>query len=384
MDSTPPVDKQQQQQPSSTPFPSPDVAVHLHPTPSSSSTTLTRLWSQLAQPDAPARDGIAHQLAASPASLDAAILHLQAFHSLINPLAPSPLSPPPSSMHPTNSPPAPPPSTPQPSFSPVSASTSDPPSLASLTQPQAGEAPSPSPDSHQWGSTLILPWPRYRSLHPSASPFELFPLWWLSSLFRPLTDRAFNHCRVRTPWAWARRVVSAPVGLDGMKSTSAWNLLWTWLGCFFSLGCIGLLHQYYTVPRYDWPIMFASHGALATLMFSTPGNNAVQPYHCIVGTLVSTFLAVLIEQNMDTTELLWLAIALSAAAAITTQQLLGCNHPPGGALAVLYIAVPSLQVLGYWYILAAEVGVLITMCVSLVVNNVPLIEGRGYPKAWFG
>ena len=62
------------------------------------------------------------------------------------------------------------------------------------------------------------------------------------------------------------------MGAGGLKSTSLWSLLWTWLGSFLALGCIGLLHQHYTRPRYDWPILLASHGALATLMFSTPGN----------------------------------------------------------------------------------------------------------------
>ena len=75
-----------------------------------------------------------------------------------------------------------------------------------------------------------------------------------------------------------------------------------------------------------------------------------------MGTLVSTFYAVVIERSMDATERLWLAIALLAAAAITIQQLLGCNGSPRGALAVLYLAVPSVQVPGYWCILAAGGG----------------------------
>ena len=46
---------------------------------------------------------------------------------------------------------------------------------------------------------------------------------------------------------------------------------------------------------------------------------------------------------------------------------------------------PHLQVLGYWgYILAAEVGALIMTLTAVLVNNLPAIEGRKYPKGWLG
>jgi hypothetical protein len=330
----------------------------------------------LARVDETTRERAIKSVATSPHSLDEAVLHLRAVHSLIRAHAPLTAAAPLASSTP-------------PVDAPTSrrlqqTSTWEPQSLAGETEPQSGEAVNPTAEGDRWGETLILPWSQYRELHLKGAVLEVFTLWWLSSVFRPISDRTFNYARLHGPVAFIRRLAQTPLNVDGAKSTSPWNAAWTWVGVFFGIGCIAILHQYYTSPRFDWPVLFASHGALATLIFVTPGNNAVQPYHTFMGTLVSSFYAVVIQQNMDTTELLWLAVALSASASITTMQLLGCNHPPGGALSVLYIAVPTLQVLGYWYILAAEVGALIMTLVAVIVNNLPRIEGRRYPTGWFG
>lgn len=61
-------------------------------------------------------------------------------------------------------------------------------------------------------------------------------------------------------------------------------------------------------------------------------------------------------------------------------ELTGSTHPPGGALSILYIAVPSIQVLGYWYIVAALAGVIILFIVALIFDN--LSKTKRYPAQW--
>ena len=354
-----------------TPLPPSDVIAVLSP-----HATLTQLWSSLSLVDLPTRERAISRLSTLPSSaLDEAALHLRSFHDLLAQV----LGPGLTSSHAPGLIPNPP------SALPIAPLTSSlcPASLSGQTQPQCGEAAHPSEDSVHWGSSVVLPWPQYRQLHSTSPPLSAFIAWWLSSLVRPPSDRSVNSCRLHSPLAVIGRLVSTPLCPDGAKSSSPYNCLWTFVGVFFGLGCVGLLHQYYTT-RYDWPVLFASHGALASIVFVTPGNNAGQPYHTFMGTLVSTSYAVLIEQHMDLQELLWLAVALSSAASITTMQLLGCHHPPGGALSVLYLAVPTLQVLGWWYVLAAEVGALVMTLVALLVNNIPQIEARRYPRSWCG
>ena len=248
-------------------------------------------------------------------------------------------------------------------------------------QPQAGDTPpaqpsstdSPAPDAAKHAP---------EQHQPDRNPRK-FIQWYISCLFPTLHSNTVNYCRINTPWSIVWRWLHTPIAFSHMSPTSWWNALWTWIGVFVGIGCIAILHQYYTNAKHDWPILFASHGALATIIFTTPQNPVVLPYAMFGGTLVSTFYAVVIQRGMNTDEWLWLAVALSAAASITTMQLLGCSHPPGGALSVLYIAVPTLQVLGYWYIIAAEAGVMIMFLVALIVNNIPKLEGRRYPQSWF-
>ena len=344
----------------------PDVHLHLS---SSTHERLLHLWSDLSSLPPPQRDAALHRLC--PSQADEALAHLQLLSSLL------PLKPPPSSS-------PPPASTSSPSPLTTGLYSPYPVDLSGKTQPAAGEAPKPTPDSARWGETVVVPFGAYRSSHSSLSPLLLLPYWWCASVWRPLSDRTVNHCRLHTPVGFIGRL-AGPVkktGVEGAKATSWWNALWTWVGVFTALACVSILHQYYTNSRYDWPMLFASHGALVTIIFCTPGNTVVQPYHTFIGTLIGTFYPVLIAHHMDTTTLLWLAVALSSAAAITTMQLLGCVHPPAGALSVLYLAVPTVQVLGYWYIIAGEVGALIIYLVALIVNNLPRLEARQFPTTW--
>ena len=230
--------------------------------------------------------------------------------------------------------------------------------MGGKTEPQANELPKPTADNDRWGGTLILPYEQYKAAHSQSSHFHTLPYWCCASIWRPLSDRTINHFRIHGPVGFVRRLTQ-PLSkgwgqVEGAKPTSWWSALWTWVGVFTSLACISILHQYYTNSRYDWPMLFASHGALVTILFCTPGNSAVQPYHIFVGTLVGTVYPVLIAHHMDATKLLWLAVALSSSATITTMQLLGCAHPPAGALSVLYLAVPTVQVLGYWSALSGS------------------------------
>ena len=246
--------------------------------------------------------------------------------------------------------------------------------------PQAGDEPTQPTSTATPAPTVSKEPPEQH--YPDRDPVR-FIQWYTGCWFPGFQDKTVNYCQFNTPWAVVWRWLHTPIAFNQTSPTSWWNAIWTYIGVFIGIGCIGILHQYYTVPKHDWPMFFASHGALATIIFTTPQNPVVLPYAMFGGTLVSTFYAVVIQKGINNDEWLWLALALSASASITTMQLLGCSHPPGGALSVLYIAVPTLQVLGYWYIIAAEVGVLIMFLVALIVNNIPKLEGRRYPQSWF-
>jgi CBS-domain-containing membrane protein len=117
------------------------------------------------------------------------------------------------------------------------------------------------------------------------------------------------------------------------------------------------------------------------------------------GGAISSLLAVAFQKAFASTSLTWLAGALSVATAIAAMAITGtispCSdndhaflspiapgtiNPPGGALALLYIATPSLHVLGWWYIGVAIMNALILILVGILVNNIP--RATQYPTYW--
>jgi CBS-domain-containing membrane protein len=60
-------------------------------------------------------------------------------------------------------------------------------------------------------------------------------------------------------------------------------------------------------------------------------------------------------------------------------NLTGTLHPPGGALAVIYVVVPGVQVLGYLYIITSLFGAVVMFFVALLMNNV-MQYNKPYPK----
>jgi CBS-domain-containing membrane protein len=123
----------------------------------------------------------------------------------------------------------------------------------------------------------------------------------------------------------------------------------------------------------------------------------------IGGGAISSLLAVAFQKAFASTSLTWLAGALSVATAISAMAITGtispCSdndralsrltacpiasgtmNPPGGALALLYIATPSLHVLGWWYIGVAIMNALILILVGILVNNIP--RAMQYPTYW--
>ena len=215
-----------------------------------------------------------------------------------------------------------------------------------------------------------------RSLKAELNPVLCFGHSVLHCVFPPLSHPSVNYCRLRSPRAFFRSIRDTPLSYGETRPSSWWQCCLTFAGVFAAIAAVGLLHQYYTLRHFDWPMYFGSYGTLSTLIFVTPLTWPTQPFHILLGTPISAFLAVAIERSMDTSTSgqLWLAGALSTASAITAMQLVGCTFPPGGALAFLYVSTPSLHVLGYWYVVAGMAGTVVIFLVALLLNNLPDLQ----------
>lgn len=129
-----------------------------------------------------------------------------------------------------------------------------------------------------------------------------------------------------------------------------------------------------TLP--DMPLIVASMGASAVLLFAAPHGRFSQPWNLIAGHLVSALIGVSCA--------LWIedipfAAALAVGLSITAMYYLRCIHPPGGATALFaVIGSPEVHALGYQYVLMPiGLNVLVILIVAVMVNY--LTVWRRYP-----
>jgi CBS domain-containing membrane protein len=99
----------------------------------------------------------------------------------------------------------------------------------------------------------------------------------------------------------------------------------------------------------DMPLILASTGASAILIFSLPFSPVSQPWNLVGGHLVSAFVGVscyvLVPNEL-------LASSLSIFFAMLFMHAMRCMHPPGGATAITaVVGGANVHALGYAYII---------------------------------
>jgi len=121
-------------------------------------------------------------------------------------------------------------------------------------------------------------------------------------------------------------------------------------GALIGLAFAGLLGRF-AVGGGDWlhPLLVAPIGASAVLVFAVPASPLAQPRAVLGGNIVSALVgitvAMLIPQPL-------IAAPLAVGLAIGTMMLLGCLHPPGGAVALIcVIGGPKVAEAGYLFAL---------------------------------
>ncbi len=123
------------------------------------------------------------------------------------------------------------------------------------------------------------------------------------------------------------------------------------------------------------PLLIAPMGASAVLLFAAPTSPLAQPWSVLGGNTVAAVIgvscAILIPNPVA-------AAAAAIGIAIAAMLLLGCLHPPSGAVALTAVlGGPAIHKAGYWFVLS-PVGInsVMIVAVAIVFNN---LTGRRYP-----
>ena len=116
----------------------------------------------------------------------------------------------------------------------------------------------------------------------------------------------------------------------------------------------------------DMPLILASTGASAILIFSLPFSPVSQPWSLVGGHLVSAFVGVscyfLVSNEL-------LASSLSIFFAMLLMHSMRCMHPPGGATAITaVVGGTSVHALGYAFIvIPVFINSIILLSVAMAV-----------------
>jgi CBS domain-containing membrane protein len=122
------------------------------------------------------------------------------------------------------------------------------------------------------------------------------------------------------------------------------------LGALLGLLFAGLLGRF-AIGDGDWlhPLLVAPIGASAVLVFAVPASPLAQPRSVLGGNIVSALVGVTVVLLIP---IPLIAAPLAVGLAIATMMLLGCLHPPGGAVALIcVIGGPKVAEAGYLFAL---------------------------------
>lgn len=167
---------------------------------------------------------------------------------------------------------------------------------------------------------------------------------------------------------YIRKVCSA--GICGTATPELSECCWAFAGATTSMGIIAYLTFLKGIP-----VLIASLGASACLIYGTPAAPFAQPRNVVLGQTLSAFVGVVTYQIMGC---FWYSAALSVGVAVAAMLRFRIVHPPAAATAL--IAVLTEQ--GFLYpLLPVGVGAVILVVMGIIINN--MASKRQYPRYWW-
>jgi len=149
------------------------------------------------------------------------------------------------------------------------------------------------------------------------------------------------------------------------------------LACFCSIFFIALVTKI-TFPWPGHPMIVASMGASAIILFFIPSSPLAQPWPFVGGQVVSAVVGVACALNITETAT---AAATAVGGSILLMLIMRCLHPPAAATSLTPImAGSSLTSLGYSFVIVpVAINVVTMLFLAIVINR--FVMKRNYPSA---
>ena len=115
------------------------------------------------------------------------------------------------------------------------------------------------------------------------------------------------------------------------------------------------------------PFILGSFGTLSILVFGQANSTNIRVWNVVLGHMIGAACGLLSVKLLGYTAL---AKAVAMSSTLVAMLWSGAVHPPGGALALLMVQDPKLQVRGQWYVLyPALFGGLVLYFMGFLTNR---------------
>lgn len=148
------------------------------------------------------------------------------------------------------------------------------------------------------------------------------------------------------------------------------------LACFCSIFFIALITKIVS-PWPGYPMIVASMGASAIILFFIPSSPLAQPWPFVGGQLISAVVGVFCALNISETST---AAATAVGGSIIMMLAMRCLHPPAAATSLTPImAGASITSLGYSFVIVpVAVNVMSLLLLAIIINR--WVMAREYPS----
>lgn len=152
----------------------------------------------------------------------------------------------------------------------------------------------------------------------------------------------------------------------------------SFLACFCAIFFIAIITQS-LIGISNAPLLVASLGASAVILFFIPNSPLAQPWPFIGGQLASAFIGISSALTISETAS---ASAVAVGGSVLIMLLLRCLHPPGAATALApVVGGESITSMGYSYMIV-PVGINVGLMILLAIIINRWVMNRDYPSAF--
>ncbi|ODP37363.1 HPP family protein [Sphingomonas turrisvirgatae] len=150
------------------------------------------------------------------------------------------------------------------------------------------------------------------------------------------------------------------------------------IACFGATICLALttlICAWMRLPVADVPLVVASIGSAAVLVFAVPASPLAQPWSVIGGNTVSALVGIAAFKAVPD---LAIATGVAVGGAIALMSLCRCLHPPGGASAMTaVIGSQAVHDAGYAFaVVPVALNAVVLVLLGVVFHR---ISGKSYP-----